>query len=77
MDTVKYSLKRLLLIAFCFFTIFSYTKVKADSNVTLTFTENSIEETVSGSGYVIDGTTVEIISLWVIVPKDILKLKKN
>ena len=61
MDTVKYSLKRLLLIAFCFFTIFSYTKVKADSNVTLTFTENSIEETVSGSGYVIDGTTVEII----------------
>ena len=61
MDTVKYSLKRLLLIAFCFFAIFSYTKVKADSNVTLTFTENSIEETVSGSGYVIDGTTVEII----------------
>ena len=61
MDTVKYSIKRLLLIAICLFTIFSFSKVKADSNIILTFTDSSIEETVSGSGYVINGTTLEII----------------
>ena len=63
MDTVKKYLRYSLCLILLLSSIFVFTKttsVKAASDVVLTFSDSSIEETVSGSGYNINGTTLEI-----------------
>ena len=63
MDTVKKYFRYSLCLILFLSSIFAFTKttsVKAASDVVLTFSDSSIEETVSGSGYNINGTTLEI-----------------
>ena len=64
MDTVKKYFKYLFCLVLLLLSVFTIDSVKADrsssSDIILTFTEHSIEETVSGSGYIITGTSLEI-----------------
>ena len=62
MDTVKKYLKYILCSILLLSPVFAVVEsVKAASNdIVLTFTDSSIIETVSGSGYFIHGTTLEI-----------------
>ena len=63
MDIVKKYFKYSLCLVLFLSSIFIFntlTSVKAASDIVLTFSDGSIEETVSGSGYNINGTTLEI-----------------
>ena len=62
MDTVKKYLKYIICSILLLSPVFAvFESVKAASNdIILTFTDSSIIETVSGSGYFIKGTTLEI-----------------
>lgn len=60
MDTVKKYLKYLICLVLLISSVFTFYKVEAASGIILTFTDNSIQETVSGSGYIINGTSLEI-----------------
>ena len=60
MDTVKKYFKYNLCLILLLSSIFIFntmTSVKAAGDVVLTFSDGYIEETVSGSGYNINGTT--------------------
>lgn len=60
MDTVKKYLKYILCFMLLFTSVFTYFKVEAASDVILSFSDSDIRETVSGSGYNINGTSLEI-----------------
>ena len=61
MDTVKHYIKYFVL-AIALLLLVNIGSAKAATDVILKFTDAGIEETVSGSGYIINGTSLEIIN---------------